>query len=61
MSTAWTCGPLVAALMMAGVDPGPAVVGQWAPPQEWPVIGIHAAMLPSGKVLHYSYPTASPG
>ena len=61
MSTAWTCGPLVAALMMAGVDPGPAVVGQWAPPQEWPVIGIHAAMLPSGKVLHYSYPTSSQG
>lgn len=30
--------------------------GQWLPPMEWPVIGIHAAMLPSGKVLHYSYP-----
>lgn len=31
-------------------------VGQWMPPQDWPVIAIHAAVLPTGQVLHYSYP-----
>ncbi len=36
---------------------GPELVGQWHPPMAWPVIAVHAAMLPSGRVLHYVYPS----
>ncbi len=39
----------------------PMQVGRWLPPQFWPVIGIHAAVLPTGKVLHFSYPFGTPG
>ena len=62
--TASTCGPLVAAVMCVGASHGgenPAVIGQWDPPTKWPVIAIHAAMLPSGKVLHWSFPNDTPG
>lgn len=38
------------------VDAPPAEVGRWNAPQPWPVIAIHAALLPSGEVLSYSYP-----
>ena len=30
-------------------DPGQ--VGQWGPVVDWPVVGIHVALLPNGKVL----------
>lgn len=40
---------------------GPDVVGHWDAPREWPVVGIHAVLLPTGKVLHYSYPQAGQG
>ncbi|MGH9464027.1 MAG: galactose oxidase-like domain-containing protein, partial [Thermoanaerobaculia bacterium] len=43
------------------VDGGPSEVGQWQPPQDWPVIAIHAALLPNGRVLQYSYPFGGPG
>lgn len=39
----------------------PADVGQWLPPQPWPVIAIHMAMLPTGEVLAYSYPDGTQG
>ena len=29
-------------------------VGQWGPVTNWPVVGIHVALLPNGKVLAYS-------
>ncbi len=45
----------------AGAAGNPAEVGQWLPPQPWPVIAIHAAVLPTGKVLHSSYPGGGPG
>jgi hypothetical protein len=41
-------------------------VGQWTQPVDWPVVGVHVALLPNGKVLAYdsigdnateSYPT----
>ena len=28
-------------------------VGQWGPVEDWPVVGIHVALLPNGKVLAY--------
>jgi len=40
--------------------PEPAVQGEWSAPFPTPVAGIHAAVLPTGKVLQYSYPL-SPG
>ena len=43
------------------VPPGPDLVGRWLPPQPWPVVAIHAALLPTGKVLHYAYPGGGPG
>ncbi|MCH7483557.1 MAG: DUF1929 domain-containing protein [Chloroflexi bacterium] len=38
----------------------PATQGEWSAPFATPVPGVHAAVLPTGKVLHYSYPL-SPG
>ena len=32
---------------------GPQDVGQWGPVVNWPVVGIHVALLPNGKVLAY--------
>ena len=37
-------------------DGDPTQIGAWSAPREWPVIAIHGALLPTGKVLHYSYP-----
>jgi hypothetical protein len=53
-------GPLVPALLAlltiaAGPAPGqPAMKGQWGPRFEWPNVGIHLHVLPSGKVLFWS-------
>ena len=33
-----------------------STMGEWSAPMPWPVVGIHAALLPTGKVLHFSYP-----
>ncbi|MDX1384681.1 MAG: hypothetical protein R3190_13600, partial [Thermoanaerobaculia bacterium] len=58
--------PLVDQLIRAGtgsavaarieVDRPASEVGRWLPARAWPVIGIHAAVLPTGEVLHFSYP-----
>jgi hypothetical protein len=37
----------------AAVAGSPADVGEWGPVVEWPVIGVHVALLPNGKVLAY--------
>jgi Domain of unknown function (DUF1929)/FG-GAP-like repeat len=29
----------------------PAFVGQWAPPMAWPIVAVHASLLPTGEVL----------
>ncbi|HET7758997.1 MAG TPA: hypothetical protein VFK62_03670, partial [Gaiellaceae bacterium] len=39
-----------AGLPVAG---GPQDVGQWGPVVNWPVVGVHVALLPNGKVLAY--------
>ena len=39
-----------AAAVVAG---GPEEVGQWGPVVAWPVVGVHVALLPNGKVLAY--------
>lgn len=33
----------------------PGVVGRWDAPIRWPIIGIHAAVLPTGWVFHLTY------
>ena len=38
-----------AAAATVAADPGQA--GQWGPVVNWPVVGIHVALLPNGKVL----------
>ena len=38
-----------AADAVAAADPG--LVGEWGPVENWPVVGIHVALLPNGKVL----------
>lgn len=40
----------VAAAAIAG---GPQDVGSWGPVVSWPVVGVHVALLPNGKVLAY--------
>ena len=45
----------------AGETGSPSEVGQWQPPMEWPVIAIHAALMPTGEVLHYSYQSGDSG
>src|SRR4051794_36041883 len=35
------------------VAAAPQDVGQWGPVVDWPVIGVHVALLPNGKVLAY--------
>ena len=32
---------------------GPQDVGEWGPVVDWPVVGVHVALLPNGKVLAY--------
>src|SRR5690349_2256909 len=29
------------------------IVGQWGPVVDWPLVGVHAALMPNGKVLAY--------
>jgi galactose oxidase-like protein/Big-like domain-containing protein len=41
--------PAAAAVAAAG----PQDVGQWGPVTDWPVVGVHVALLPNGKVLAY--------
>ncbi len=58
-------------MLLGGVSPGaalapqpsedPSIIGEWAAPMAWPVIGVHAALLRTGKVLHYSWPETTPG
>src|SRR5436190_5044342 len=37
----------------AAVAANPHDVGQWGPVVNWPVVAVHAALLPNGKVLAY--------
>jgi hypothetical protein len=37
----------------AAVADAPQDVGQWGPVVDWPVVGVHVALLPNGKVLAY--------
>ena len=45
-SVRWTSAATADAV---SADPGQA--GQWGPVVDWPVVGIHVALLPNGKVL----------
>jgi hypothetical protein len=51
--------PKLAAAADVVEDVGPAVdVGQWTPGKTpFPIVAIHAALLPTGKVMFFSYPT----
>ena len=40
-----------AGVTAAAVAADPGQVGQWGPVADWPVVGIHVALLPNGKVL----------
>lgn len=47
-ATAFAAGTAAAAVAGAPQD-----VGQWGPVVDWPVVGVHVALLPNGKVLAY--------
>ena len=34
-----------------GSPTGPSAIGQWSAPFSWPIVGLHAALLPTGKIL----------
>jgi hypothetical protein len=40
-----------------GIPPDADVKGMWSPVASWPVIGIHAVLLPGGRVLSYGTDT----
>ena len=42
-----------ARLAAAGVTGDEADVGRWGPVMDWPVVGIHMALMPDGKVIAY--------
>jgi Domain of unknown function (DUF1929)/PKD domain/Kelch motif len=42
-----------AAVAAAAVAGDEHLVGQWGPVSDWPVVGVHVALLPNGKVLAY--------
>jgi hypothetical protein len=42
-----------AASAKAALASAPQDVGQWGPVVDWPVVGVHVALLPNGKVLAY--------
>src|SRR5262245_56282042 len=42
-----------AARTLAPTLGAPQDVGQWGPVVSWPVVGVHVALLPNGKVLAY--------
>jgi galactose oxidase-like protein/Big-like domain-containing protein len=52
-------GPKLAAAADVAADVGePADVGQWeATKTPFPIVAIHAAQLPTGKIMFFSYPT----
>jgi hypothetical protein len=37
----------------AAVPGAPDDIGTWSPVEDWPVVGVHVALLPNGKVLAY--------
>ena len=41
------------ARLAAAAVGAPQDVGQWGPVVDWPVVGVHVALLPNGKVLAY--------
>ena len=49
-----------AAQAAAAVTGNEAEVGQWGPVIDWPVVGIHMALLPDGKVIAYDSSGDSP-
>ena len=42
-----------AALVRAQSDP--SLTGEWSAVQTWPSVSVHASLLPTGKVIFYSY------
>jgi hypothetical protein len=42
-------------------NPPGSRVGQWDAPFPWPIVAVHAALLPSGKVLAWDNDSAGPG
>jgi hypothetical protein len=47
----WQGQMLYAAVFTGDQAVGPAALGQWSPVMQWPLVAIHAALLPTGKVL----------
>ncbi|MCA1700921.1 MAG: hypothetical protein LC790_19285, partial [Actinobacteria bacterium] len=44
----------------AAVPGAPDDGGRWSRPVDWPVVGIHVALLPNGKVLAYDFSPTGP-
>ncbi|HEY9226531.1 MAG TPA: LamG-like jellyroll fold domain-containing protein, partial [Gemmatimonadaceae bacterium] len=44
-----------ASIQVTVIASNPSVVGQWAPPFAWPLVGLHAALLKTGEVLSWEY------
>ena len=59
--TAYKDGPLSAYANGAGAQLPPAdQIGRWAAPQDWPIVAVHMALLPTGNVLAWDGFAAGP-
>ena len=45
--------PLLRELDIFGIPEDAAEIGMWSPARNWPVIAIHSAVLPDGRVVSY--------
>jgi hypothetical protein len=57
----WVAAFVVFASSIGVAGTQPEDVGQWTAPAPWPVIAIHSALLPTGKVMQYAYPSIGAG
>jgi len=48
--------PTIQADIDASVNDDASVVGLWEGPYAWPLVAIHSLLLPTGKILQYSFP-----
>ena len=48
--------PTIQAGIDVSVNSDESVIGLWEGPYAWPLVAIHSLLLPTGKVLQYSFP-----
>jgi hypothetical protein len=55
VSTAAVWWLMSASVSIVGAQSDPSVTGEWSAVQPWPIVSVHAALLPTGKVMFFPY------